>query len=144
MRIEWTPSLSTGVEDVDRNQRQLLAAVERVAGATTAPNIVLESALRHLLEVAREQFAAEERWLRSAGDPSLVRHELEHRRFLADVGGAAERLARAQRASVDALDLAGFVSGWLAAHLDESDRALARAARAAQPSRPGAPARASA
>jgi hemerythrin len=144
MRIEWTPSLSTGVEDVDRNQRQLLAAVARGAGAPTAPNIVPASALRHPVEVAREPSAAEERWLRRAGDPPLVRHELAHRRSRADVGGAAERLARGQRASVDALDLAGFVSGGLAAHLDDSDRALARAARAAQPSRPGAPTRASA
>lgn len=136
MRIEWTPTLSTGVEDVDRHQRDLLAAAERVAAATTAPNVVLESALRRLLEVARDQFAAEERWLRGAGDPALVRHELEHRRFLADVGGAAEHLARAQRASVDALDLAGFVSGWLSAHLADCDRALAQAARGERPGRP--------
>jgi hemerythrin-like metal-binding protein len=145
MRIDWTPSLQTGVEEVDRYQRDVFAAFERVARATTAPDVVLESALRRLLDAASTQFAAEERWLQDAGDPALVRHELEHRRLLTDVAAAAEQLARGERAAVDALDLTAFVSGWLAAHVADCDRELARAARAVAGSPPeGRPGRASA
>jgi hemerythrin len=145
MRIDWTPSLQTGVDEVDRYQRDVFAAVERVARATTAPDVVLESALRRLLDAASTQFAAEERWLRGAGDPALVRHEFEHRRFLSDVAAAAEQLARGDRIAVDALDLTAFVSGWLAAHVADCDRELARAARRAAESSPDeGPGRASA
>lgn len=133
MRIQWTPSLSTGIEEVDRHQRELFGAVERVAAAPTAPDVVLESALRRLHDVALGQFAAEERWLRAAADPALVRHELEHRRFLSDVAEAADQLARGDRASVDALGLAAFLAGWLAAHVAGCDRELAHAARAPRP-----------
>jgi hemerythrin-like metal-binding protein len=133
MRIQWTPSMSVGIEEIDRLQREFFAAAERVSRATTATDVVFEAALRSLLEVACTQFAAEERWLREASEPSLPRHELEHRRFLADLASYANQVAQGQRARVDALRLSGFVGDWIAAHVSGADRDLARAARTATP-----------
>jgi hemerythrin-like metal-binding protein len=133
MRIQWTPSLSVGIEEVDLLQQELFAAADRVTRTTTATDIVFEAALRSLLDVASKQFAAEEQWLREAGDPSLSRHELEHRRFLADLATYAGHVSGGRRASVDALHLSGFVADWIAAHVAGADRDLARAVRAATP-----------
>ena len=98
MRIQWTPSLSVGIDEIDRLQRDFFAAAERVTRTTTATDVVFEAALRSLLDVACTQFAAEERWLREAADPSLPRHELEHRRFLADLASYANQVSHGQRA----------------------------------------------
>jgi hemerythrin-like metal-binding protein len=135
MRIQWTPSLSVGIDEIDRLQRDFFAAAERVTRTTTATDVVFEAALRSLLDVACTQFAAEERWLREAADPSLPRHELEHRRFLADLASYANQVSHGQRAGVDALRLSGFVADWVAAHVSGVDRDLARAARTAPEAR---------
>jgi len=133
MRIQWTPSLSVGIEDVDRLQRDFFAAADRVTRATTSADVVFEAALRSLLEIACAQFSAEERWLREVGEPSLARHELEHRRFLADVASYANHVSEGRRGAVDALHLSTFVADWISAHVSGADRDLARAARAATP-----------
>lgn len=133
MHIQWTPSMSVGIDEVDRRQRDFFAAAERVTRATSAPDVVLEAALRWLLEVACAQFAAEEQFLREAGHASLTRHELEHRRFLADVAALAARVGAGERASVDAVRFAGFVADWVTAHVEGADRDLARAASTPPP-----------
>jgi hemerythrin-like metal-binding protein len=133
MRIQWTPAHAVGIDDVDRLQRDFFSAADRLTRATTSPDVVFEAALRSLLEISAAQFSAEERWLREAGDPSLARHELEHRRFLADLATYANHVAGGRRATVDALHLSSFIADWVAAHVSGADRDLARAARAATP-----------
>lgn len=133
MRIQWTPSLSVGIDEVDALQRDFFVAAERLAGSVTASDAVFEAALRALADVARAQFAAEERWLREAAEPSLPRHELEHRRFLDDLVSYSTQLARGQRAGLDALRLANWVNDWILAHMAGADRDLAKAVRASSP-----------
>lgn len=131
MRIEWAPSLSVGIEEIDRHQRDLFAAADRLVSAAGAGDGELEALVRKLLETARAQFAAEERWLRAANEPAVVRHAHEHQRFLADLLSIADQLARGDRAAVDRLDVARFVGAWITLHVTRSDRDVARAARAA-------------
>ncbi len=126
MRIEWTPYLSVGIDEIDRQQRDLYAVAEQVVEATRDGDRKLENLVRRLIEVASAQFAAEERWMRSAGAPAIVRHAHEHRRFVEDLTAAADQLARGERAAVDALDLARFVPTWISSHVSGSDRDLAR------------------
>ena len=128
--MEWTPTLSVGIEEIDRHQRDLCAAAGQLVSSARSGNGELEARIRRLHEAARVQFAVEERWLREASDPAVVRHAHEHRRFLDDLSGIAEQLARGQRAAVDALDVGTFVSVWIGAHVSRSDRDLVRAARA--------------
>ncbi len=131
MPIEWTPSLSVGIEEIDRHQRDLYAAADRLVSAAGASDVELEGLVRRLLETARAQFAAEERWLRAADEPAVVRHAHEHRRFLDDLLAIADQLARGERAAVDRLDVAGFVGTWITLHVTRSDRDVARAAAGA-------------
>jgi hemerythrin-like metal-binding protein len=131
MRIEWTPSLSVGIEDIDQRQRELYAAAARVAAGAKAGDRELEALVRGLLETARAQFAAEERLLHAAGEAAVVRHAHEHRRFLSDLGTIADQLARGDRAMVERLDLPRFVGAWIDTHVTRSDRDLLRASHVA-------------
>ncbi len=128
MRIEWTSYLSVGIDEIDHHQRELYAAADQVVSAARESDRNLEALVRRLIEVAGAQFAAEERWLRDASAPAIVRHAHEHRRFVEDLTVAADQLARGDRAAVDALDLARFVPTWISSHVSGSDRDLARLA----------------
>ncbi len=130
MSIEWNPSLSVGIDEIDRQQRDLYAAAQRVVAAARADDRQLEKVVLALLDCARAQFATEERWLRAASAPTFVRHAHEHHRFVQDLAAVAEHLARGDRAAVDALDLARFIPSWLSSHVARSDRDLAQLARA--------------
>lgn len=127
MRIEWTPSYSVGIDEIDRHQRDLCAAAQRIVGAAGARDGELEALVRKLLETASAMFTAEERFLRAAGEPTLVRHAHEHRRFLEDLGAIADQLARGERAAVERLDVARFVGTWITSHVTHSDRDIERA-----------------
>lgn len=127
--IEWTPSLSVGIAEIDGHQRDLYAAAQRVVAGAGTGDRELEALVLRLVEAARTLFAAEERVLQEAVAPTLVRHAHEHQRFLQDLAGVAENLARGERKAVNALDLARFVPSWLSSHLSRSDRDLARLAR---------------
>ncbi len=129
MRIEWTPYLSVGIDEIDSHQKDLFAAAESVVAAARGSDRELETLVRRLIEVANAQFAAEERWMRAASAPAIVRHAHEHRRFVEDLTAVADQLARGERAAVDALDLARFVPTWISSHVSGSDRDLARLAR---------------
>ncbi len=129
MRIEWTPYLSVGIDEIDRQQKELYTAAERVVAAVRGSDRELETLVRRLLEIANAQFAAEERWMRAASAPAIVRHAHEHRRFVEDLAVAADQLARGERGAVDALDLARFVPTWISSHVSGSDRDLARLAQ---------------
>ena len=139
MRIEWTPSLSVGIESIDRHQRDLYAAADQLATAAVAGDGELEALVRRLLETARAQFAAEERLLHAAGAPAVVRHAHEHERFLSDLTTIADQLARGDRAAVERLDVPRFVGAWITSHVTRSDRDLVRAGRSGT-ARPGKPA----
>ncbi len=128
MRLEWTPYLSVGIDEIDRQQKELFAAAESVVSAVRGSNRELETLVRRLVEVANAQFAAEERWMRAESAPAIVRHAHEHRRFVEDLTVVAEQLARGERAAVDALDLARFVPTWISSHVSGSDRDLAHLA----------------
>lgn len=131
MRIEWTPSFSVGIDEIDRHQRDLCTAAQRLVSAGGTRDGELETLVRKLLEIARALFAAEERFLRAAEEPTLVRHAHEHRRFLEDLGAIADQLSRGERAAVERLDVARFVGAWIASHVTYSDRDVERAAHAA-------------
>jgi len=129
MRLEWTPSHSVGIEEIDEHQRNLYGEADRLVAAAGSENGELEAQVRRLLEVARAQFSAEERWLREGHEPAIVRHAHEHRRFLDDLVGIADQLARGLRPEVDALDLGEFVSTWIGSHASWSHPDLRRAGR---------------
>ncbi|HET9599314.1 MAG TPA: hemerythrin family protein, partial [Anaeromyxobacteraceae bacterium] len=77
---------------------------------------------------AHEHFAAEERWMRELGYPSIEEHRAEHRRFL-DVLEA--RWRGGPQYHVKSLPLASWLVRWLEEHVQRTDGAAARFAAAA-------------
>jgi hemerythrin len=76
-----------------------------------------------LMAAARAQFAAEEAVLVATGSLSLVRHQLEHEKFLADLELIAQQARSGDAAALEALRPACWLTAWLAAH-GRTDREL--------------------
>ena len=94
MNQEWTAVVCPD-ERIDTLRKTMLRDAERLVSALgTAQHGALAALAQQLLATAREQFEAEERRLRDAKAPSLVRHAREHQRFLADLGAMISLASR--------------------------------------------------
>ncbi|HVO19727.1 MAG TPA: hemerythrin family protein [Anaeromyxobacter sp.] len=123
MNQEWTAVACPDVR-IDSLRRELLRDAEQLVAAVDAHRYrELLSLAGKLLATAREQFQAEERRLREARAPSLVRHAGEHERFLTDVGSIVALAAQGDTDGVEALRPERFIPDWLSAHA-RTDRDL--------------------
>jgi hemerythrin len=124
MNHEWT-AIACPDGRIDSLRKELLCDAEQLVAAVGARKDREVLALAgKLLATAREGFQAEERRLREARSPSLVRHAGEHERFLTDVGAIVALAAKGDTGGVVALRPERFIPDWLSAHA-RSDRDLA-------------------
>ncbi len=104
-------------EKIDGLRAAMARDAERLVSALRAGHLgTVASLSQQLVSTARQQFEAEERRLREAGSPTLVRHAREHQRFLADLGAMAALAARGDLRDVAALRPEQWIPAWLAAH----------------------------
>ena len=116
MNHEWAAVVCADGR-IDSLRRTLLRHAERLVAAVGAGEHGLLAGLaQQLMSTAREQFEAEERHLREAKAPSLVRHAREHQRFLADLGAVIALATRGDRPGVSALRPERWIPDWLSAH----------------------------
>jgi len=112
---------------IDSLRKELLRDAEQLVAAVDGRrHRELLALAGKLLATAREQFLAEERRLREARAPSLVRHAGEHERFLTDVGAIVALAAKGDTDGVVALRPERFIPDWLSAHA-RTDQDLAAA-----------------
>ncbi len=124
MSHEWAAVMCPD-EKIDALRKATLRAAEKVvSAASSGEHGDLAPLAQKLLSTAREQFEAEERRLREARAPSLVRHIHEHERFLADLGAMVSLATRGDAGGVVALRPERWIPDWMSAHAS-TDRDLA-------------------
>jgi len=124
MDHEWTAVVCPD-ERIDALRKAMFRDAERLVQALgNGQQGALAGLAQQLLATARGQFEAEERRLREARAPSLVRHAREHQRFLADLGAMIALAARGDARAVVALKPERWIPEWLSAHA-RTDRDLA-------------------
>lgn len=127
----WNPNFETGIEVVDEQHRKLVAILNRMAqqyidGATESQT---RQILTELADYADYHFTTEEAvWASALGaDPALTQHQQSHRQFFRHMAD----LQAGQRPFQAVLDdLFGYLSSWLAFHILDSDKRMAKAAQA--------------
>jgi hemerythrin len=126
-------------EDLDMQRLELLDRAEALvalarAGAT--PRLARDA--RDLLAAATRLFALEERALARAGAPSLVRHQAEHARFLAELDALAGDLVSGNATEIEHLVATRWPAAWFEAHAERTDEnGAASRSDAARARRPG-------
>ena len=127
----WNANFETGIDVVDEQHRVLVSLLNRMAqlyidGATEAET---RQILAELADYAQVHFSTEEAvWLQSLGDdPHLHSHQQYHRQFFEHIA----ELQSSQRPFQAVLDdLFGYLSSWLAFHILDNDKRMAKAALA--------------
>lgn len=116
MYEEWNAVVCRD-ERIDGLRAAMARDAEKLVSALGAGRLgAVASLAQQLVSTARQQFEAEERRLREAKSPTLVRHTREHQRFLADLGAMAALAARGDLRDVVALRPERWLPAWLAAH----------------------------
>jgi hemerythrin len=120
--VVWSEALSVGVKSVDDQHAVLFNAINDLHAAMmkgSARSMVGELLCR-LLVYTRSHFSAEEELMDSAQWSGLSQHKLLHR----DLTGKVEQyIARFEKGDLSlSVDLAGFLSDWLATHIQKVDK----------------------
>jgi hemerythrin-like metal-binding protein len=131
MLLFWTRHLTVGVEEFDEDHRQLIKIINELEFAVKSAvdgkvdTIEIEIALHRLENYSMYHCGEEERLLEATGYPDLDAHKLEHAHYREMLGDLKQRLLGSTDLA-HALDLIGFVYGWVTNHVNVTDKQYAQ------------------
>ena len=130
--LEFDPILLTGVEEIDRQHREMFERVGALLEATRTRRSKDEvlRLVEFLGGYAVDHFAAEERQMERSGYPKLEAHRLEHRQFVKDFEALRKELASEGPTALFIIRLGTRVTEWLREHIYRTDRLLGEWLRA--------------
>ena len=119
--IEWKPSYTVQVDELDRQHQRLVQLINSLHDAMKigAPKQALERIVSDLVTYTRFHFQNEERLLRLHGYPDLAAHMQEHSQLTTTVSRFEEDL-RAGKVALS-VSLMQFLKSWLTGHILGSD-----------------------
>ena len=125
----WNDQLTTGIELIDAQHRELFAAVARLGAhlGGALPEAQLAEELADLAQATTRHFHTEETLLKAAGFPTRIAHADQHRDLLLKVRELQYLQAKGQGLP-EGLDR--FLAEWFDHHIREVDQDSARYLRA--------------
>lgn len=125
----WNDNFATGIERIDEQHRRLVEILNDLATHVAFPSqeLGLDVILASLVDYTLYHFATEEGvWSQYLPeDPAEVAHRAEHQAFIASVLKAKED-ARDRPVEELVQELLSLLTRWLASHILEKDRYLAK------------------
>lgn len=123
--IEWTPAFELGVEEMDRQHRQLVTILNGLHQAMLAggqPRALMR-VMEELIVYTKYHFTTEERLMAEAMYPGEQTHRQKHLALTAKVEQYAEEVLKG-RATVS-LSILQFLKDWLNKHILGTDKEFA-------------------
>ncbi len=132
LKLEWTPSMETGIDVVDRQHRELVEQVNRLVEAMRAGKgrKVVGEILSFLGRYAVEHFQTEEKIMEQGGYPDLDKHREVHEAFKKDFGELAAEYDRSPTKLSLTIEVQRRVMAWLREHILKMDMKAAEYLRA--------------
>jgi hemerythrin len=125
--LEFDPILLTGVDDIDRQHREVFARVGALLDAARnrrSKEEVLRM-MEYLGEYAVEHFAAEEGEMQRTEYPRAEAHRLEHRQLVKELEVLRHELATEGPSVLFVIRVGNRVTEWLREHIYRTDKLLA-------------------
>ncbi|MGC2857455.1 bacteriohemerythrin [Novispirillum sp. DQ9] len=120
-RIEWTPDLAVGRDDIDADHRALFALFHRLETADLSDGLVAEI-IGRLEDYARHHFAREEEMLRQVNYPDYDEHVKGHRLFIEWLDAVKRSYTRTVETPFEIGETVNhFLGEWLLHHVREED-----------------------
>ncbi len=128
--MTWTSKYSVGVEDLDRQHKALMEALNELHAASMQGRSqgVADSLLRRIASIAREHFSAEEKLMESAGFSGLASHRAKHQELASRVREFVTRHEKGDAAVYT--QLLYFMRDWQTKHMQTEDQEYAQWLRA--------------
>ena len=119
MPLAWHPSMSTGVDTVDNQHKQLILQLNELALALNSGQEAaqLQTMLDFLANYAITHFGHEEYCMEKHRCPAAQANRLAHQEFLRVFGAFRERLDKDGPSSALAFDVEQQLMSWLMAHI---------------------------
>lgn len=126
--LVWTQQFDTGIDEVDRQHRQLVDIINRLGALATtghADDKTIESLLGELVDYAFLHFEDEENLMETRGVDRrhIEHHQQQHGQFIEQVTEIWDRRTAEANA---AEQLGEFLTTWLASHILDEDQYMAR------------------
>lgn len=124
--MEWYDSYNIGVDEIDRQHRELVHMISRLQVTLADGDIKQEvgNALRFLVDYTKRHFADEERIMESINYAELPRHKELHKKFVNDVVLILMDLKKGK--AVDPLVFIDFLTDWLINHIRYEDKKIGK------------------
>lgn len=120
--IEWSPSLSVGIAEIDVQHKQLVAQINQLHDAMLAGKgkDAVAPVLRELGRYVGTHFACEEKYMQQFKYPKFPEHKAQH----VELTNKAKDLITKFEAGQVALstDLMNFLRDWLSNHIKGTDK----------------------
>lgn len=123
--LDWKPALELGVSAMDREHRELVAAMNKIheLDQKKAGKAAVDAAILHLVKLTKQHFADEEKHMAAIGFPELGVHARIHADMLRKVGTHYEHFQAGNGAV--AKEFFDFLVLWLGAHIMGIDKKYA-------------------
>lgn len=127
----WDASLATGIERIDRQHQQLMAALQRFEEAVQEGSAleIVNATVRQLVRYTEEHFTLEESYMAHIKYPRLPAHREDHARLKNRIQYLRQRTGSADPAK--ALELSKQVCRYLRDHIRKEDASYVEFARGA-------------
>ena len=121
--IRWTPDLELGIEEIDRQHREVVDLINRLYACHLAGERrdVLGAIIEELERQTERHFADEERWMADNGIAGAAEHAAEHRSMLDDLHRYCDACVLGDG---DPKVILGYMEHGFLRHIDDTDRRL--------------------
>jgi hemerythrin len=126
MAFEWTPDLSVGVDEIDKQHKELFKRINGliVASSEGKGKQEIGSVVKFLESYVVFHFSAEEKYMAQQGYPGLAAHKQIHVRFLKDFSALKEEFQAKGASTPVLLRMHSWLGEWLRDHIGKMDKAV--------------------
>lgn len=128
MELDWTHELTTGIDAIDQQHRQLFDAINRLlesCGRGVASQRVLET-LSFLGGYVYEHFDTEEKLMRDVQYPEYADHKRKHDEFRRTLFDLQREVEETGAGALTVVKVNALIIHWLSTHIARHDVEMAR------------------
>ncbi|MDD4658768.1 MAG: bacteriohemerythrin [Eubacteriales bacterium] len=124
MAIEWNASLSVGIEEIDKQHKELFRQINELIHACHQGRGVeaVGEVLSFLDSYVRLHFRTEESLMLKYGFPEFQAHRLQHQEFMANLAEVRRRFTEEGPGVHIVVITNRILAGWLNTHIRRSDK----------------------
>jgi hemerythrin len=127
MYMEWSPSMSVGIGDIDVQHRKMIRKINEISEAVDVSKSKEEiiEAIVFFEVYSEEHFKTEEGYMQVYRYPEYLGHQKEHRLLMDDMAKVREHFKQGKITAKEVYDESRRVANWFMAHMKIVDDRMA-------------------